>query len=522
MEISQIQSELWARVPGVVDLTCDYAAVANGHAPSVLRVDIHIDPTGFERTALERVLADLAADFIRVGDVYRGSFSNGHVRFRMALVVAPGIARPRRGFWFLAPVTDVDGDRIAAATDRALDLACHHLLDASLSLAFGDLDHFHLYIAYARSQILSCLAMQSRRASSTSMAFVPFGPYRTVAATMIAVGTSPDALAVTLEALEATRLLAADFRSHGDLPPSHVLQALRREVTAPGADRRGRATWYDHGTAAIYDQVRDLPCTVTSLIGEIIKDLGLQTVAELGCGTGRLSLAIAPECERVYCIDSSQEMLTQLKSKAGDGAHVVPMLASMGATGLPAGSVDSVLEFEAFYLFPNPARLCREVSRILRPGGVILRVVKIDHFDLQTERSFQLFDELISARSPEGICFVGENIDEAVDGELAGLGIRSCCFRLFSIARHQTVEASLAARRQRAFPYLAHVPDSVLSDACAAALIDDCDRMAQILTDYYVVVAFRDEDMTRMKRVTRLFERLVPHSWKPVPGIPRS
>jgi ubiquinone/menaquinone biosynthesis C-methylase UbiE len=522
LEIFRIQSELQVRVPGIVDLTCENAAAVSEGLPAVLRLDVQIDPARFDRDVFEQVIADFPAEFVRVGDSYRGSFLGGSACFRIALVVAPGVAQPRRGFWFLAPVSDVEGDRIAVATDQALNLACHHLIDASMALAFGDPESARLYIAYAQNQVLTCLAMQARRASSTAGAFVPFGPYRTVAATMMTAGASSDAFVETLKAIEATWLLGADFRRYGDPPPSPALEALRRVSVSPREDDGGQPTWYNRHAVAIYDEVRELPSAVTQIVAEVIKDLGLRTAVEIGCGTGRLSLAVAPACERIYCVDSSREMLAHLRGKIGDRDHIVPLLASMGTTGLPAMSVDAVLEFEAFYLFPNPARLCREICRVLRPGGAVMRVVKIERFDPTTERSFQRFDQTIAAHSPDGICFVGENIDAAVDAELEKLGIRSSCFRMFTTELAQTVEASLAARCRRAFPYLTHVPEAVVSAAYASARSIGRDRTSHVLSDYYAVIGFNEANATRVERVAHLLERFVPQRWELVPGVPRS
>lgn len=93
------------------------------------------------------------------------------------------------------------------------------------------------------------------------------------------------------------------------------------------------------------------------------------TVADLGSGTGRLALALAPYVRLVYALDPASQMLRKLEENARqEGITGIQSIEAEGEdTGLPMNSIDLVTLAQSFH-WMNKERAIREISRILRPG----------------------------------------------------------------------------------------------------------------------------------------------------------
>jgi ubiquinone/menaquinone biosynthesis C-methylase UbiE len=96
-------------------------------------------------------------------------------------------------------------------------------------------------------------------------------------------------------------------------------------------------------------------------------------VAEIGCGVGRLTRAIAPEVAHVHALDISAEMLA---AAANLHARNVSFHRGNGddLQDLPDGCADLVLAYNVFHHLPCEqvlARYLREMVRVAKPGGII-------------------------------------------------------------------------------------------------------------------------------------------------------
>jgi ubiquinone/menaquinone biosynthesis C-methylase UbiE len=110
-----------------------------------------------------------------------------------------------------------------------------------------------------------------------------------------------------------------------------------------------------------------------------LRELGLapgQTVADIGCGLGFFTIPAAEivgDKGRVYAVDSSEEMLEELRSRlARTGLRNVEVLRSEASSlPLPPGSVSFALLVNVLHEVEEPRRLLEEVRRILQPSGVL-------------------------------------------------------------------------------------------------------------------------------------------------------
>ncbi len=100
---------------------------------------------------------------------------------------------------------------------------------------------------------------------------------------------------------------------------------------------------------------------------------GDETVADIGCGTGRDAqqlLGLLPR-GKVLAIDGSQQMLAQLRTRLGADLVRVQLVPAdlRQPLPLPGGAADAVLSVATLHWLPDHAAVFAEVARLLRPGG---------------------------------------------------------------------------------------------------------------------------------------------------------
>ncbi|TAL15567.1 methyltransferase domain-containing protein [bacterium] len=102
------------------------------------------------------------------------------------------------------------------------------------------------------------------------------------------------------------------------------------------------------------------------LAGEIMKEGGELTVADLGCGSGLDTLWLAGAGARVVSLDASRGMLRNLAAASGECEAVEGFLPDIP---LKSDSFTHVLTNGAANLVFDKQLLAKEVFRILKPGG---------------------------------------------------------------------------------------------------------------------------------------------------------
>lgn len=128
--------------------------------------------------------------------------------------------------------------------------------------------------------------------------------------------------------------------------------------------------------ASTYDRGRDHGPEFLDLwmkvVASHVKDQRIETILDLGCGTGRFSEALAGHFDaEVIGIDPSKKMLAQARSKPSRGR--IRFEAGRGESiPLPDNSVDLVFMSMIFHHFETPGLAAPECRRVLREGGTAL------------------------------------------------------------------------------------------------------------------------------------------------------
>ena len=122
--------------------------------------------------------------------------------------------------------------------------------------------------------------------------------------------------------------------------------------------------------AAAYDRGRDHGPEVLDLwmnvVSSHVEGQRINTILDLGCGTGRFSEALAVRFDaEVIGIDPSTKMLEQARKKRRD-RRIRYELGRGESIPLPANSVDLIFMSMIFHHFDNPRLAARECRRVLR------------------------------------------------------------------------------------------------------------------------------------------------------------
>lgn len=102
-------------------------------------------------------------------------------------------------------------------------------------------------------------------------------------------------------------------------------------------------------------------------------------VADLGCGTGAVSQALAPFVEQVIAVDESNAMLSAARKRLQGVENVDIRHGRLEALPLTDGEVDVALLFLVLHYTTEPARVIAEAVRVLKPGGRVLVLDMVPH-----------------------------------------------------------------------------------------------------------------------------------------------
>jgi ubiquinone/menaquinone biosynthesis C-methylase UbiE len=141
------------------------------------------------------------------------------------------------------------------------------------------------------------------------------------------------------------------------------------------------------------------PGFIEWMTGQILDRLAIRSgdrIADIGCGTGLYSIALAEHADQVLCIDPSAGMLEQLPKNNA----IVPMQASAesiasGDVRLPCDRLDVILVKEAIHHVHDRSAVLSGLARTLAPGGRLLVVMLPTRIEYPLFRAaLDLFEEL--------------------------------------------------------------------------------------------------------------------------------
>jgi ArsR family transcriptional regulator len=107
-----------------------------------------------------------------------------------------------------------------------------------------------------------------------------------------------------------------------------------------------------------------------------------ETVADLGCGEGALTLMMGHFARKVIAVDLSPRMLMTLRDaaeKQGVGDRVETREGDLESLPLADGEVDRVFLSQALHHAAQPQAALAEAARILRPGGSLILLDLLAH-----------------------------------------------------------------------------------------------------------------------------------------------
>jgi len=133
---------------------------------------------------------------------------------------------------------------------------------------------------------------------------------------------------------------------------------------------------FDNRVSRDYDALRGHPPDVSTKIGQAIAsqfDLGAR-VLEIGVGTGRIALPVAAAGCEVYGVDLSSEMLATLSRRIQKAKDLRIHLVQGDIRALPyqKGLFDGAMAVHVLHLVSDWASVLEQVSRLVRPGGVLV------------------------------------------------------------------------------------------------------------------------------------------------------
>lgn len=127
--------------------------------------------------------------------------------------------------------------------------------------------------------------------------------------------------------------------------------------------------------AGVYDIFEDV------YNGKVNKDL-CQEVAELisadddvlecACGTGMLTVRVAPKCKSIVATDLSRKMLERASKKCSRYGNARFEFADITHLEFPNGSFDKVIAANVIHLLEDPMKALDELDRVCKPGGQMI------------------------------------------------------------------------------------------------------------------------------------------------------
>ena len=160
----------------------------------------------------------------------------------------------------------------------------------------------------------------------------------------------------------------------------------QRRVQIALAARRTKSQEFFSSSAGQWDRLRDELFGDRFHLAALGAFIGAEaTVADLGCGTGQVSAAIAPFVAHVIAVDASAAMLHAARDRLRQYQNIDLRRGELESLPVDDARVDAALLALVLHHIADPLSALKEAARILKPGGTLLVVDMLPH-DRETYR----------------------------------------------------------------------------------------------------------------------------------------
>lgn len=130
-----------------------------------------------------------------------------------------------------------------------------------------------------------------------------------------------------------------------------------------------RSSTYDQSSGSTYAEA--YAKTVTHTLNYLKPE---DHVLEFACGTGLVTLQVAPHVSHIRAIDISDEMiaLAQAKIEASGLSNIQATNTDIFDPSLPEGAFDAVLAYNVLCYLDNFQQVLARIRSLLKPGGMFL------------------------------------------------------------------------------------------------------------------------------------------------------
>lgn len=94
--------------------------------------------------------------------------------------------------------------------------------------------------------------------------------------------------------------------------------------------------------------------------------------ADIGCGSGRWAIAVAPRVGRLICVDASPAALDVARRNLARWQNVDFRCADVGNLPFADGELDFAYSLGVLHHVPDTHAAIAQVARVLKPGGLLL------------------------------------------------------------------------------------------------------------------------------------------------------
>ncbi len=143
-----------------------------------------------------------------------------------------------------------------------------------------------------------------------------------------------------------------------------------------------------------------------------LREAGVRTILELGCGTGNDAARLAGEGYSVTAVDVSDEAIGQAQARFGSMARFLTADVTLRLP-FPDGSFDAVMSNVALHMFPDEVTraVFAQVGRLVRAGGLFVFHVNSLQDRALRERSLparELEPDYVAEESGQTVHFFSE------------------------------------------------------------------------------------------------------------------